>query len=67
MMDWKEAIRRWRALPWGDKHRRHRENILRSGKRSFAIGGEPVELTMLEAGHARRHTRPLFQHARSKA
>lgn len=53
-MDWIEAIRQWQALPEEEKLRRRWESIRRSVERSFAFEGEPVDLAMLEAGHARR-------------
>lgn len=56
-MDWKEAIRQWRALPEQEKLRRRWESIPRSVARSFAFSDEPVDLAMLEAEHA-RHPMP---------
>lgn len=53
-MDWKEAIRQWRALPEEEKHRRRWESIPRRVAASFAFSGEPVDLAMLEAEHAKR-------------
>lgn len=60
-MDWEEAIRQWRALPEEEKHRRRWENIPRSVARSFAFEGEPVDLAMLEAEHARRPMPPVVR------
>lgn len=57
-MDWKEAIRQWRALPEAEKRRRRWANIPRSVAQSFAFEGEPVDLAMLEAEHARRPMPP---------
>lgn len=56
-MDWKEAIRQWRALPEEEKQRRRWASIPRHVARSFAFEGEPVDLAMLEAEHA-RHPMP---------
>jgi hypothetical protein len=53
-MDWKEAIRQWRALPEAEKRRRRWASIPRSVADSFAFEGEPVDLAMLEAAHAKR-------------
>ena len=47
-----EIIRRWRALPEAEKHRRRWAIIPRSVARSMALEGEPVDLAMLEAEHA---------------
>lgn len=60
-MDWREAIWRWRALPDEEKHRRRWESIPRSVARSFAIAGEPVDLALLEAEHARQPMPPMVR------
>lgn len=52
-MNWKEAIRQWRALSEEEKQRRRWVSIPRHVARSFAFAGEPVDLAMLEAEHAR--------------
>ncbi len=52
-MDWKEAIRQWRALPEAEKQRRRWDSIPGSVARSFAFEGEPVDQAMLEAVHLR--------------
>ena len=58
-MDWKEVIRQWRALPEAEKHRRRWASIPRSVARSMALEGEPVDLAMLEAEHARQPMPPV--------
>lgn len=52
-MDWKEAIRQWRALLEEEQRRRRRENLPRKVPRSMAFEGEPVDQAMLEAELAR--------------
>lgn len=52
-MDWKEAIRQWRALPEEEKRRRRLESLPRKVARSCAFEGEPVDLALLEAELAR--------------
>lgn len=52
-MDWKEAIRQWRALTEEERQRLRRESIPGKVARSFAFEGEPVDLAMLEAELAR--------------
>jgi hypothetical protein len=42
-----------RALPAAEKRRLRWESIPRSGADSFAFEGEPMDLPMLEAEHAR--------------
>jgi hypothetical protein len=54
-MDWKEAMRQWRALPEEEQQRRRRASIPRKVARSMAFDGEPVDQTTLEAEHARLH------------
>jgi hypothetical protein len=56
-MDWNEAIRQWRALPEAEQQRR-RATIPRKVARSMAFEGEPVDLALLEARHARRTMLP---------
>ena len=58
-MDALEIIRRWRALPEAEKHRRRWASIPRSVARSMALEGEPVDQAMLEAEHARRPMPPV--------
>lgn len=58
-MDWLQAITRWRALPAEEKRRLRWESIPRSVADSFAFEGEPVDLAMLEAEHARQAMPPL--------
>lgn len=53
-MDWNEAIRLWRALPEEEQRRRRLASIPLKVVRSCAFEGEPVDLAMLEAEHARR-------------
>lgn len=55
-MDWKEAIRRWRALPPEERLRREWESIPENVATSMAFAGEPVDLDVLKETHA---TRPL--------
>lgn len=66
-MDWKEAIRQWRALPAEEKQRRRWESIPRSVARSFAFAGEPVDVAMLEAVHARYPMPPVPAKPEGKA
>jgi hypothetical protein len=58
MMDWKEVIKRWQALPPVEQARIRRKRIPLNVAESMAFAGEPVDLEMLEAAHARRNTRP---------
>lgn len=58
-MDWKEAIRQWRALPEEERQRLRRESIPGKVARSFAFEGEPVVLAMLEAELARHPIPPV--------
>jgi len=51
---WKQAIAQWRALPEEEKLRRRWASIPRRVAASFAFAGEPVDLAMLEAEHARQ-------------
>lgn len=51
---WQEAIRQWRALPGEEKLRRSWASIPHSVTQSMAFAGEPVDLAMPEAAHARR-------------
>jgi hypothetical protein len=60
-MDWKESIRDWRALPEEEKHRLRWESIPRNVARSFAFAGEPVDLALLEAEHARTPMPPVAE------
>ena len=53
-MDALEVIRLWRALPAEEKARRRWASIPRHVAQSMAFEGEPVDLAMLEAEHARR-------------
>jgi len=48
-MDWKQAIKRWRALPDEEKVRARRSRIPLNVAESMAFEGEPVELTALQA------------------
>jgi hypothetical protein len=57
-MDWKQAIQRWQALPPEEQSRLRRLRIPRNVAESMAFEGEPVDLRMLEAEHARRNTLP---------
>lgn len=54
-----EAVRQWGALPEDEKLRRCWASIPRSVAPSMAFAGEPVDLAMLEAAHARRPMPPL--------
>jgi hypothetical protein len=61
-MDWKEAIREWRALPEEEQQqRRRRASIPRKVARSMAFEGVPVDLGELDAWHARRAMLPVRQ------
>ena len=53
-MDWKQAIERWRALPQEERARIRRSRISLNVAESMDFEGEPVDLRMLEAEHARR-------------
>lgn len=57
-MDWKEAIRRWRALPPEERLRREWEQIPENVAQSMAFEGEPVDLDQLKAEHALRPLPP---------
>lgn len=65
-MDWREAIRQWRALPEAEKRRRRWRSIPRRVAESFAFEGEPVNLAMLEAEHARWAMPPVVLAAESE-
>jgi len=57
-MDWKQIIESWRALPPEEQARRRRRRIPLNVAESMAFEGEPVDLQVLEAEHARRSTQP---------
>lgn len=50
-MDWREAIRRWRALSPEEQLRRRLEAAPRSVARSMAFEGEPVSEKRLQQLH----------------
>ncbi len=56
-MDWKKVIQRWQGLPPEEQARLRRLRIPLNVAESMAFEGEPVDLQMLEAEHARRNTR----------
>ena len=62
-MNAQEIIRRWRALPEAEKHRRRWAIIPRSVERSMALAGGPVDLAMLEFEHARQPIPPAASKA----
>lgn len=47
-MDWKDNIRRWRALSDEEKRRIRLSRIPRKVANSMAFEGEPVDVEMLE-------------------
>ncbi len=53
-MDWKQAIKRWRALPLEEQARIRRGRIPLNVAESMAFEGELVDLRMLETEHVRR-------------
>lgn len=57
-MDWKEAIRAWRALSPEVRLRREWDQIPENVAASMAFEGEPVDLEQLRADHARRPPLP---------
>ncbi len=58
LVDWKEAIRAWRALPPAVRLRREWDQIPENAAASMAFEGEPVDLDQLRADHARRPLPP---------
>ena len=52
VMDWKEVIERWQALPPEEQLRLQRQRIPLNVAESMAFEGEPVSLAMLKALHA---------------
>jgi hypothetical protein len=59
-MDWKQVVQRWQALPPEEQARLRRLRIPRNVAESMAFEGEPVDLRMLEAEHARRGQPPVL-------
>lgn len=57
-MNWKEALRRWRAQPEEERQRRRRVGIPRTVAHSMAFDGERVDLALLAVRHARRTILP---------
>lgn len=57
-MNWKEAIQHWRKLPDAKKHTVRWGRIPRNVVESMAFEGEPVDMEMLEAEHARQPMPP---------
>ncbi|MBI4195272.1 MAG: hypothetical protein HY526_09350 [Betaproteobacteria bacterium] len=55
-MDWKQAIKHWRALPREEQRRIRLSRLPRKVARSMAFEGEPVELAVLRREHARLET-----------
>jgi hypothetical protein len=53
-MEWKQAIREWRALPDEEQRRRRRVNLPLKVARSMAFAGEPVDLADLMTEPAMR-------------
>ena len=47
-MDWKENVRRWRALSEADKRRIRLRRIPQKVANSMAFEGQPVDMEMLE-------------------
>ncbi|MGQ0525493.1 MAG: hypothetical protein ACT4P8_17740 [Betaproteobacteria bacterium] len=66
LMDWKQAIERWRSLPPEQRARLRRNRIPLNVAESMAFEGEPVELTVLRAELARLET-PLATSKRALA
>lgn len=64
--NWKEVIQQWRSLPEEEKRRRRWERIPRSVAESMVFEKEPVDLSMLEAEHARRPMPPVVSKPDSK-
>ena len=63
-MEWKETIRRWRALSPEERLRREWEQIPENVAQSMAFEGEPVDLEQLKAAHAMRPLPPGLSKAR---
>lgn len=57
-MEWKQVIERWHALPPEEQSRRRRLRIPLNVAEGMAFEGQPVDLEMLEAEHARYNSRP---------
>jgi hypothetical protein len=51
--DWKEAVRRWRALPPEEKRRIRWESIPGRVASSMAFSGDPIDEAKLREAHAR--------------
>lgn len=58
LMDWKQAIERWRSLLPEERARIRRDRIPLNVAESMAFEGEPVELTALQAELACLETPP---------
>ena len=60
LMNWKQVVERWQALPREEQAQLRRIRIPLNVAESMAFEGEPVELRMLEAEHARRNPQPAM-------
>jgi len=58
LMDWKQAIERWRSLPPEERARIRRRRIPLNVAESMAFEGEPVDLAAMEAELVRLETPP---------
>lgn len=59
LMDWKQAIERWRSLLPEERARIRRSRIPLNVAESMAFEGEPVDLTAMEAELARLDRPPV--------
>jgi len=58
LMNWNEAILKWRSLPESERVRIRRSRIPRQVALSMMLEGEPVDQRMLEEELARRSPPP---------
>lgn len=54
---WRQVIQRWQASPPEEQSRRRRLRIPLNVAEGMAFAGQPVDLQMLEAEHARYNSR----------
>ena len=64
-MDWKQAIKHWRALSPEQQRQIRRQRLPRMVARSMAFEGEPVDQAMLEAELKRLPQPPAISTPRS--
>ena len=64
-MDWKQAIKHWRALNPEQQRQIRRQRLPRMVAHSMTFEGEPVDQAMLEEALVHRTQRPVTSTPRS--